>query len=104
MLFPHCCRVTFPKLAACTGGAQRCRMSLSGVKPCVSHTRRLIPPARRHERQTQGTSMVTSNGGPAAQPAVGPQPQLNVLAQYVKDLSFENPNAPGSLQQQQQQQ
>ena len=30
-------------------------------------------------------------------------PQLNVLAQYVKDLSFENPNAPRSLQQQQQQ-
>jgi len=29
-------------------------------------------------------------------------PQLNVLAQYVKDLSFENPNAPGSLQQHQQ--
>src|SRR5438874_8514006 len=31
-------------------------------------------------------------------------PQLNVLAQYVKDLSFENPNAPRSLQQQPQQQ
>jgi preprotein translocase subunit SecB len=30
-------------------------------------------------------------------------PQLNVLGQYVKDLSFENPNAPRSLQQQQQQ-
>lgn len=25
------------------------------------------------------------------------QPALNILAQYVKDLSFENPNAPGSL-------
>ena len=25
------------------------------------------------------------------------QPQLRVLAQYVKDLSFENPNAPDSL-------
>ena len=25
------------------------------------------------------------------------QPQLSVLAQYVKDLSFENPNAPESL-------
>jgi len=24
-------------------------------------------------------------------------PQLNVLAQYIKDLSFENPNAPRSL-------
>lgn len=26
-----------------------------------------------------------------------PGPQLNVLAQYIKDLSFENPNAPQSL-------
>ena len=30
-------------------------------------------------------------------------PQLNVLAQYTKDLSFENPNAPASLAPQQQQ-
>ncbi len=28
-------------------------------------------------------------------------PQLNVIAQYTKDLSFENPNAPRSLGQQQ---
>ena len=27
----------------------------------------------------------------------GAQPKLNVLAQYVKDLSFENPGAPASL-------
>ena len=27
-----------------------------------------------------------------------PPPQLNVLAQYIKDFSFENPNAPRSLQ------
>lgn len=26
------------------------------------------------------------------------QPQVGILAQYVKDLSFENPNAPRSLQ------
>ena len=37
----------------------------------------------------------TSNGGqPKDQPL---PPQLNVMAQYVKDFSFENPNAPGSL-------
>lgn len=30
-------------------------------------------------------------------------PQLNVLVQYVRDLSFENPNAPASLSQEQQQ-
>lgn len=29
-------------------------------------------------------------------------PQLNVLAQYIKDLSFENPNAPKSLEPRQQ--
>jgi preprotein translocase subunit SecB len=34
---------------------------------------------------------MTGNGGP------GEQPQLNVLAQYTKDFSFENPNAPRSL-------
>jgi preprotein translocase subunit SecB len=46
-----------------------------------------------------------TNGGPAAAPtAPGPgnQPQLNVLAQYIKDFSFENPNSPHSLQGQQQ--
>lgn len=43
--------------------------------------------------------MTTTNGGPAESPAQDPQaqPQLNVLAQYVKDLSFENPNAPQSM-------
>src|SRR5262245_17269143 len=44
--------------------------------------------------------MTSTNGGPT--PA-SPQPQqslpqLNVLGQYVKDFSFENPNAPRSLQ------
>jgi preprotein translocase subunit SecB len=41
----------------------------------------------------------TTNGGPAESAAPGPGPQLMVLAQYIKDLSFENPNAPASLQQ-----
>ncbi len=36
---------------------------------------------------------MTTGNGTQNQPA----PQLNVLAQYVKDLSFENPNAPRSL-------
>jgi preprotein translocase subunit SecB len=29
-----------------------------------------------------------------------PLPQVSILAQYVKDLSFENPNAPASMHQQ----
>ncbi len=49
--------------------------------------------------------MTTTNGGPTqpvpqGQPGADQQPpQLNVLAQYIKDFSFENPNAPRSLQQ-----
>ena len=38
--------------------------------------------------------MTNGNGAP---PEAAPPPQLNVLAQYTKDLSFENPNAPASL-------
>lgn len=38
--------------------------------------------------------MAATNGGPQPQAAM---PQIGVLAQYVKDLSFENPNAPRSL-------
>ena len=38
--------------------------------------------------------MSTTNGGPEPQMAM---PQVGVLAQYVKDFSFENPHAPRSL-------
>ncbi len=39
-----------------------------------------------------------TNGGPHPSDEQVAPPQLNVLAQYVKDFSFENPNAPRSLQ------
>ena len=50
--------------------------------------------------------MSMTNGGPPGAPAGAPgpaqapqsMPQLNVLAQYIKDFSFENPNSPRSLQ------
>ncbi len=38
--------------------------------------------------------MSTTNGGPTPENV----PQLNVVAQYIKDFSFENPNSPRSLQ------
>jgi preprotein translocase subunit SecB len=44
--------------------------------------------------------MTTTNGGPAApepQPQQQALPALSVMGQYVKDFSFENPSAPGSL-------
>ena len=37
--------------------------------------------------------MSTTNGGTAEDV----QPQLQVVGQYIKDFSFENPNAPQSL-------
>jgi preprotein translocase subunit SecB len=44
-----------------------------------------------------GTNGGATNGG---QPLVPPEgtPHFGVLTQYIKDLSFENPNAPASLQ------
>src|ERR1700687_1628588 len=44
----------------------------------------------------------TGNGPPAPQPAAATsiQTQLIINAQYIKDLSFENPRAPASLRQQ----
>jgi preprotein translocase subunit SecB len=44
---------------------------------------------------------MSTNGGQPDQPtpAMQGQPQLRVMAQYTKDFSFENPNAPRSLSQ-----
>ena len=39
---------------------------------------------------------MATNGGEQPQ-GQGSAPQLNVLAQYIKDFSFENPNSPRSL-------
>ena len=43
--------------------------------------------------------MSTTNGGPQPQIDLSqmPVPQIGVLTQYVKDFSFENPNAPRSM-------
>src|SRR5664279_1034234 len=53
-----------------------------------------------HARRSRRDSMTNGNGAP---PEAALPPQLNVLAQYTKDLSFENPNAPASLAPQPQQ-
>jgi len=39
-----------------------------------------------------------NNGGAAQTNGADTQPQVGLLAQYVKDLSFENPNAPAVYQ------
>jgi preprotein translocase subunit SecB len=44
---------------------------------------------------------ITNNGGGQAPEGAAPaQPQMNVLGQYIKDFSFENPNAPRGATQQ----
>ena len=40
---------------------------------------------------------IGNNGGPDPQGVPQEGPQLTCLAQYIKDFSFENPNAPRSL-------
>ena len=55
------------------------------------------------KKKAEGTEPKKTNGdgpspAPTAQPEQAAQPQLTVLAQYVKDLSFESPNSPQSLQ------
>lgn len=48
--------------------------------------------------KTPSPEQATKTPAPGgAEAANGAAPTLNVLAQYIKDLSFENPNAPQSL-------
>jgi preprotein translocase subunit SecB len=46
---------------------------------------------------TDDTASTPVTNGAATQNASAPAPAIRVLAQYVKDFSFENPNAPASL-------
>src|SRR5262245_26208352 len=67
------------------------RLRLWPGKGCVSHAR---PRRQGPANAVGGQSMANgTNGGPVPEKP----PQLNVLAQYIKDFSFENPNAPRSL-------
>jgi preprotein translocase subunit SecB len=58
------------------------------------------------KKKAEGESHKTNGDGPSATPEEvpapagrpGAHPQLGVLAQYIKDLSFESPSAPQSLQ------
>src|SRR5690606_5914096 len=52
---------------------------------------RIVPPMAD---DTQGQGNAPSNAQDANQ---GPAPSFGIAAQYVRDLSFESPNAPASL-------
>lgn len=55
----------------------------------------------KKEPAAEATDAGAGNGGDA-QAAAGPQgqqaPQIQILVQFIKDLSFESPNSPASLQ------
>jgi preprotein translocase subunit SecB len=57
--------------------------------------------AKASSNGASAVSQTVSAAPQAAQP--GTQPSFKILGQYLKDFSFENPNAPQSLGQQQQQ-
>jgi preprotein translocase subunit SecB len=58
------------------------------------------PATASFETPANQSAPVQAGGETAAAPRGAAQPQLKILGQYLKDLSFENPNAPQSLNQQ----
>jgi preprotein translocase subunit SecB len=75
------------------------------VKPAAKKAVGKAPPAPRVNGGTKA-SVAPEAAAPslsAPPPAPGAQPSLKILGQYMKDFSFENPNAPQSLAPQQQQ-
>ncbi len=49
------------------------------------------------KKTTAKNTAPTENGASTKEAAADNAPTMNVLAQYIKDFSFENPNAPHSL-------
>lgn len=49
------------------------------------------------DKKTDSKTDKKTEGAPAAQQPTGNEPGVQVISQYIKDFSFENPNAPESL-------
>lgn len=78
------------------------------TKPAKPAPRKAVgraPPAPRVNGGVKPAAIVAAAAPTlsAPAPAPGTQPSLKILGQYMKDFSFENPNAPQSLAPQQQQ-
>ena len=73
------------------------------AKPAPKKPVGKAPPAPRVNGGAKVASAVEAAPLSAPPPAPGTQPSLKILGQYMKDFSFENPNAPQSLAPQQQQ-
>lgn len=74
------------------------------VKPAKPAPRK--PAAKSSDAAKPAEAKPVAQAAPtleAPAPTPGAQPAMRILGQYVKDLSFENPNAPASLAPQQEQ-
>ncbi len=70
------------------------------VKTAAKKALGRAPPAPRANNGAKPQAVGAAAATPALSappPAPGAQPSLKILGQYMKDFSFENPNAPGSL-------
>ena len=79
------------------------------TKPVKATAKKAVgrsPMAPKVNGKSKTAAVTTGDATPtlsAPPPAPGAQPSLKILGQYMKDFSFENPNAPQSLAPQQQQ-
>lgn len=78
------------------------------VKPAKPAPRKPAPKAPASAAKVSPEVQPAASAAPvmtaaAAPPATGTSPSLRILGQYLKDLSFENPNAPQTLAPQQNQ-
>lgn len=60
--------------------------------------RRSVQPASDRDTFLEKANPMADDQAMPEPNGIDPNPQVGILAQYVKDLSFENPNAPRSLQ------
>ena len=67
------------------------------VKPVKSAPRKTAAKASNGARARIETPSPTPVELSTPEPQPGQQPTFKILGQYLKDFSFENPNAPGSL-------
>jgi preprotein translocase subunit SecB len=82
---------------------QHWRMSEAECEAKMAKSSKTAKPAKKAAAPAARTPNGTAAAVAPAAPQPGQQPSLKILGQYLKDLSFENPNAPQSLAPQQQQ-
>lgn len=73
------------------------------VKPAKPAPRKPAAKAAASEAPPAAPQPVNMQAAPPQAPAAGTAPSMRILGQYLKDLSFENPNAPQTLAPQQNQ-